>query len=497
MNNNKRILLIQPRTGTWDTMSIRFPESLLAVAAVPSVKGYKIDLLDQRLEKNWKTKLTGFLAKNPILVGLTSMTGEQIGHMIDIINFIKTVSPVPIVFGGIHAILLPKQSCAHPYIDIVCEGEGDFTLYEIAESLREKKSLHNVKGIYFKEDGEIIYTGKRDIINDIDILPMPPYEILSVDRYRTFEIGQGGSATVFTSIGCPFKCKFCAAPVLRPKWRSFSVERVMDNIQFLQKEYNISNIYFQDDNIAGSLSRFRKLICQMANMDKKVKWGAMGIRADAICRLAKEDFDILLESGCHNLDIGVESGSRRINNFVNKGESLEHIIEANNKLASYPIKVKYTFMIGFPTETEKEVRESIDFATSLCKTNLNAYVLFFIFVPVKGTEFYNLAIEYGFKEPKSLEEWKHLQYEKWHEKYPSWLNDKEIKRCRAVSFVSYFANDNVKYKFTSLPLKIIFTLYNPIAKIRFRKQFFLFFVESYVQESIFKIKSFIEKKLYR
>jgi len=493
----KRILLIQPRTGSWDAMSMRFPESLLAVAAVPRQKGYELDLLDQRLDRKWKTTLTRLLERDPILVGITAMSGEQIGYMVDILKFIKGVSRVHTVLGGTHATLLPRQSVANPFVDIVCEGEGDYTLYEIAESQYEKRPLRDLKGIYFKEDGEIIYTGKRDMIRDLDILPMLPYDMLAMDRYSTFDIGKGRSATVFTSRGCPFRCKFCASPIVNPAWRPFSVERVMDNVRFLQKRYQISNIYFQDDNMAGSLTRFKELIRKLALMDNKIKWGSLGIRADAISRLSMEEMDLLLESGCHNLDIGVESGNLRVNKFIGKDESLDIIKEANKKLSSYPIKAKYTFMVGFPTETEEEVKGSVNFAIDLCQANKHAYSLFFAFAPIVGTEFYKLAIRYGFKEPGKLEDWRYLQFDGWLEKYPNWLNKKRIKRLEALSFVSYFANQNVSYKFTRGYLKIIFFLYHPIAKFRFRQQFFFLFIERYLQKAVFGIKSFLERFFYR
>ncbi|NQT75356.1 MAG: B12-binding domain-containing radical SAM protein [Candidatus Omnitrophica bacterium] len=492
---SKRILLIQPRTGSWDVMSMRFPESLLAVAAVPRQKGYEVDLLDQRLDRRWKTTLVKLLSKKPVLVGITSMTGEQIGYMLDVLRAVKRVSSVPTVLGGIHATILPRQSVEHPLVDVVCEGEGDIALYEIAEALYEKKDLYDVKGIYFKKEGSVIYTGKRDMIKDLDSLPMLPYEILSMDRYSVFEIGKGRSATVFTSRGCPYRCKFCASPVVSPTWRPFSVKRVMENVKLLQERYGMSNIYFQDDNLAGSLSRFRELIGRLASMDKKIRWGTLGIRADAIDKLTDDDMKILLESGCHDLDIGVESGSQRVNKFIGKDESLDTIASANKKLAHYPIIAKYTFMAGFPTETEREVGESVNFAINLCRENKNAYTLFFVFAPIVGTEFYKLALEYGFKEPKGLEEWRYLQLDGWLEKYPNWLNKKEIKRVQALSFVSYFANQNVSYKFTKLYMRIIFLLYHPIARFRFRNQFFFLFIEGFLHRAIFGIKSFVERVL--
>jgi hypothetical protein len=153
-------------------------------------------------------------------------------------------------------------------------------------------------------------------------------------------------------------------------------------------------------------------------------------------------------------------------------------------------------MAGFPTESEKEVKESVDFAVSLCKANKHVYTLFFAFVPIMGTEFYKIALEYGFKEPKALEEWRYLQFDGWLEKYPNWLSKKDVRKIQALSFVSYFANRNVSYKFTKLYLKIIFFLYHPIAKFRFRRQFFFLFLENFLQKTIFGIKSFIEKRFY-
>jgi len=100
----------------------------------------------------------------------------------------------------------------------------------------------------------------------------------------------------------------------------------------------------------------------------------------------------------------------------------------------------------------------------------------------------DFALQYGFKEPDHVEAWRDLQFDGWLEKYPNWLSKKEIKRLQALSFVSYFANRNVRYKFTNFYMKLIFTLYHPIASFRFRKKLFGLFIEGYIQKGIFWIK---------
>ena len=388
-------ILIQPKTGTWDAMSLRVPESLLAVSAVPIKQGYNIAILDQRIEKNWKEKLEEYLKQEPLCAGITSMTGEQLKYAMEIMEFIKSKSNVPIVFGGPHATLLPEQSIKYKKIDIIVFGEGDYTFYELLDSLKYKKDLQRVRGIYYKRNEQVCRTESREPVKNLDDLPDYSYSLVDIDKYETFDLNGGKSISIMTSRGCPHRCKFCAIPVVYPLWRAYSVKKVIEKIKKLQQDYDISNFYFQDDNLGANPSRFVELIIELSKLDKKIKWGTLGIRADTIKLLTEEQIELMYKSGCHNLDIGVETGSRRVNQFINKGETIETIIDSNGRLAKFPIKLKYTFIIGFPTETKQEITETIDLALRLQKENPNAYTLLFPFTPIMGTDFFDLAIKYG------------------------------------------------------------------------------------------------------
>lgn len=486
-------LLIQPKTGTWDTMSLRVPESLLAISAVPIKHGYNIAILDQRIEKNWKEKLEEYLEQKPFCAGITSMTGEQLKYAMEIMDFIKLKSNIPVVFGGPHATLLPEQSIKHKKIDILVFGEGDYTFYELLDSLKYKKDPKYVKGIYYKENGQIYHTEPRESVKNLDDLPDYSYSLIDIDKYETFDLNGGKSISIMTSRGCPHRCKFCAIPVVYPLWRAYSVKKVIEKIEKLQQDYNISNFYFQDDNLGANPSRFVDLVTELLNLDKKTKWGTLGIRADTIARLTDEQLELMYKSGCHNLDIGAETGSKRVNQFINKGEAIETIIDSNRRLAKFPIKLKYTFIIGFPTETKRERMESIDLALRLQKENPNAYTLFFPFTPIMGTDFFDLAIKYGFKKPYSLEGWANLRFDDWLEKYPSWLSKKEITEIEEISLTSYFANRNVAYKFARPFLKILLWLYYPIAKFRFKNKFFKFPIELRLRQIILTLRDKILK----
>jgi len=486
-------VLIQPKTGAWDAMSLRVPESLLAVSAIPVKHGYNVIILDQRIEKNWKEKLESYLKDNPLCVGITSMTGEQLKYAMEIMEFIKSKSNVPIVFGGPHATLLPEQSIKHKKIDIIVFGEGDYTFYELLDSLKHKKDLKHIKGIYYKENGRVYHTEPREIVRNLDDLPDYLYSLIDIDKYETFDLNGGKSISMMTSRGCPHRCKFCVIPVMYPLWRGYSVKKVIEKIKKLQQDYDISNFYFQDDNLGANPIRFVELITKLSKIDKKIKWGTLGIRADTIKLLTDEQLELMYKSGCHDLDIGVETGSRRVNQFINKGETIETIIDSNRRLAKFPIKLKYTLIIGFPTETKQEIIETVNLALLLQKENLHAYTLLFPFTPIMGTDFFNLAIEYGFKKPQSLEEWTNIRVDDWLEKYPSWLSKREIIEIEEIGLVSVFANRNVAYKFARPLLKILLLLYNPIARFRFKNKFFRFPIELKLRRFVFAIRDKLSK----
>jgi len=378
----------------------------------------------------------------------------------------------------------PKQKG----IDIVAVGEGDYIFYEILDCLKNHRDLNQVKGIYYKKSGRIHYTGPRQAIRDLDNLPDYSYSLIKIDQYETFDLGGGKSISIMTSRGCPHRCKFCAIPVISPFWRGWSVEKVIAKIKKLQSSYGINNFYFQDDNLGANPERFKQLLSALCQLDKKIKWGTLGIRADTLSRLSDKELELIYQSGCHDLDIGVETGSQRVNQFINKGEAIETIIGSNQRLANFPIKIKYTFVIGFPTETKEEREKSIELALLLQKENQNAYTLFFAFTPIVGTSFFDLAVEHGFKRPESLERWSNLRFDDWLEKYPSWLSKRDVEEIEMICLASFFANKNVAYKFARPLLKILLFLYNPIAKLRFKNKFFQLPIELKLRRLFFAVK---------
>ena len=123
------IILIQPRTGDWDNLGSRIPESLLNTVSFAVKEGYNIQIIDQRVEPEWKERLGKLLQQKPLLVGTTAMTGPQIKFAVEISEIIRKFDPkIPIMWGGLHPTMQPLQTLSNPAIDILIIGEGEKTL---------------------------------------------------------------------------------------------------------------------------------------------------------------------------------------------------------------------------------------------------------------------------------------------------------------------------------------------------------------------------------
>ncbi len=519
------IILIQPFTGQWDEMSTRFPESLLAVASVPASKGYDVRILDQRVNKDFDKALANAVGPETKIIGVTAITGEQVKFALKVTEDLKQKFPhIPVCWGGVHATLVPEQTAAHPLIDYVIVGDGDLVFCELFERLRDNLPVSDLRSLVYKTDtgevksnvGKVVrkehangYTyvrqnGTADVLLDLDSLPNLPYQLIELDKYNIFDTSkvsgaQSGlkSATLNTARGCPYRCKFCSTPVIHEgRWRGYSPQRILEKVDTLYNKYGYRMIYFQDDYFPGNKKRFIEILKGLTKYNRELLWSTLGVRADILSQFTEEEVELLYKSGCHSIDIGIESGNERIITYINKGETLEQMRLTNQKLSKYNIQAKYTLIVGFPKETEEEILDTVRFASELEKTNPHAYCIIFAFLPIMGTPFYDEAVKLGLQTPKRLEDWAGMNYDDWMRKYPTWYSPELIRKLEAISFVSYFHNRLAEYKFGgSTLLRLSFKLYHPIARWRFNNQYFDFCFEIFLKNWLLKTKYALRKIL--
>ncbi len=485
----KDIILIQPKAGSFDMLGARCPLALLSLAAIPDKKGYNVKIIDQRINHDWKNELLNSLKKDPICVGITCMTGKQILYALEVSKIVKEESQVPVIWGGIHPTTLPEQTLQNPYIDILVLREGEITFMELIEALEKKSSLKNVKGIYYKENGKIIKNPEREFIKNLDELPDLPYKLVDVKKYSSLDI-EGSSLDFSSSRGCPYRCSFCYNTYFNKNtWRPFSAKETVKRLKNLVDKYKIRTIYFQDDNFCADLNRLKEILIGIKREKIDIKWGTLGLRVDTAKRMDAEILKLMEETGCINVDIGIESGSERILKMIDKRINIEDAIKVNRKMSKFPFIIKYTFIIGFPTETREEIFQTVKTSIKLAKENKRAYTPLSIYTPYPRTPMYDLAIKEGFVPPKSLEEWGKFNLDNWHLSFKSWLSQKQIRYLDSIGLSSLFANKNIRYKINKRLTKILFNMYHPIADFRFKNNFHFLPLESLLYKRIsgFKI----------
>jgi radical SAM superfamily enzyme YgiQ (UPF0313 family) len=469
-----------PRSGWQAQRRVELPLSLLCPATPLDRQGYKVKIIDEFADPNWKKALLGSLAQKPLCFGVTCMTGPQILHALAVSRLVKKRYPdVPIIWGGIHGSLLPEQTLENPYIDIVVVGEGEETFLELVKALESGTSLSNVSGICYKENGKVHHTGDRPFVN-LDEQSTLSYHLINMDLYRRRLFGID-HISLNSSRGCTFGCAFCWEPVFhRRKWRAMKAETVLDQIKRIIRNYNIRGFLFTDDNFFIDMRRAYDILYGIVRANLKINLGKLQLRADEICSMDQDFLELLVRAGVKRIHIGVESGSQRILDLIKKHETVEKIIEANRKLVPYPIVPLYLFMMGLPTETPDELAQSIRLAVQLTNENARAVKSFNIYTPYPGTELYRLAVQLGLKEPQRLEDWACFNFRN-IPKESGWIEPEMRKLVLGLDFPLMFLGKGhfvTPYKKTNPFVVALSRLYYPIARYRVTNLYARFPIET-------------------
>lgn len=427
------ILGVYPKTG-YDikNSSVELPLGLLSTVA--ALQEYDVKILDQRVDDNFESHIMDELSKGPRVVLIPSMTGTQLKYALDISHIVKNSSKAVVLWGGVHATLMPEQTIGHKLIDMIVIGESEFVMQNLLHALDGKTPLENVDGIAYKENGTI-KMNKAAKQPDPNLIPEVPYHLVDVENY----VKSGGIAfhenertlPFISSRGCPYTCTFCStAGISKGNWRSMTAELTYERVMKMVKKYNLNVVKFYDENFTSNPKRAERI----AELIKgEVGW-SMQARMD---NMLITDMKKLEEGGLRVVEPGVESGSDRILKLVNKAESKATMIAANRKLAQTNIKAFYNFMMGFPGETYEELMETIDLALLLIKENPNAHITqFYIFVPYLGAPLFDYAVQQGFKVPQTLEEWVAFSRQ---QTYTPWIQDKK-EMLETIMYTSKFVD---------------------------------------------------------
>ena len=462
------IILVNPH-GTKFVGDYTLPLGLMQ-SSVYITEKYDVKILDLRVKPDWKSALLAELKKEPHFVGISTITGPNLISALQISKVVKENSKALVVWGGIHASLLPEQSVAHPLVDIVVKGEGEETFVELTDAIINKKPLKGILGVWYKENGEIKSNPDRPPV-DLNKLPRVPYDMLDdIEKYIWVRDDGVRVMNYMSSRGCPQLCTFCyVASFYKSRWKQLSAEKVLDDLEYLKNRFKVGHVYINDDNYFVNLIRAKDVAQGIIDRKLDISWDVLGAHAATTIRMSDELIKLFDKSRCTGLLTGVESGSQRILDLVKKNITIQMVIDANKKFIGTGIVPTYTFISGYPTATNEELQMSVDLLFKLWKDNKNISPgNVKPFVPYPGTPLYDMAVQYGFEPPTTVEGWADVTWDNYLKMKTPWLSDKDKKMRVNLYYSTVLMNPEYMYIRNKF-FKMVTTMRSPLMKFRTKK----------------------------
>ncbi len=376
--------------GLSETGSMQQPLGLAYLSSYLKAHDESVQLIDAAALKYDLTRLLQDIRQfHPDVVGISTTTPGYL-RAAKLAEKIKEELGLPIIVGGPHVTSLTSDTLSKPMFDYGVIGEGEVTALELLDTLERGGDLSRVKGIAYKKDGHVKVTERREYINDLDSLPFPDRDSLpslsayhpSPSSYRRLPLG-----TMVTSRGCPHHCIFCDRSVFGNLYRARSAANIVDEMRTLVERHHARELRFWDDTFNLLPKRVYQICDEIKSQGVDVEWSCVA----RVSNMTGDLLKAMRKAGCWQVDYGVETGNPDILRGIHKGITMDMVRRTVRLSKEAGLRVRAFFMLGLPGETEKTMRETIDFAKSL---DLDVAV-FHITTPLPGTELYQGAKERG------------------------------------------------------------------------------------------------------
>ena len=406
------VILFNPRSAN---SKPRIPNSILHIAA--ALEGNRdYVMVDGNLEANPAEKIFHYLSTGRFkYFGCTAMPGPQLQQAIPISKKIREQFPnIITIWGGYFASNQSAVVLNSGYVDFIMNGPGEKSFPALLNALDNNQPYELISNLIYKSGDSIIKTRKDELYDQDELQPLP------YDRLNTFYpirryLGKTylGTKTIayHSSVGCPFKCSFCAVvPIYNARWRGKSAHLIYKDIKYLKDHYGGNAIEFHDNNFFVSEKRtveFSRLI----KPENMIWWGEG--RIDTIHKYSDESLSAMRESGCKMIFFGAETGNDEILKKMDKGgtQSADQIRAFAARMARFDIIPEYSFVLGTPAATPELVMQQIDrdiaFIREIKSINPKTEIVIYVYspVPTEGSDMYNSVLESGFRFPEKLEDW--------------------------------------------------------------------------------------------
>jgi radical SAM superfamily enzyme YgiQ (UPF0313 family) len=357
LKKNMRVAVIAPPYPLEEAPAP--PLGVTYVAAAFAAAGAEVKILDYIVSRYTPEKLKAELdAFQPDAVGATSVTLNFYGAA-DIVRTAKRHNPdIITMMGGPHVSFDAENTlAAYPEIDLIVRGEGEQTIAELTQRLKDRKTWAGIKGITFRQNGHIVATPQREFIDDLDTLPLPARHLLPLSRYQAL----GYPISIITSRGCPYSCIFCQGRrMVGNKIRKRSAVKIVDEIEQILS-YGINRINVADDLFASDKARVKEVCGEIQKRGLSFTWSAFA----RVNTVDLETLQTMKDTGCDSVSFGVESGNPEMLRRIRKKITLDQVRQAVRLCNEAGMLAHTSFMVGLPGESPETLEETKQFAASL------------------------------------------------------------------------------------------------------------------------------------
>jgi radical SAM superfamily enzyme YgiQ (UPF0313 family) len=387
--------------------TLYYPLWLASAAAFAEAGGHEIDLIDAPAadlsESAVISRVNDFGSSLAVIETSTPSIYNDVAFCETLKHALAEAGrTVFTVLVGTHVSALPEQSLRlNAAVDAVAQGEFDATIKELANALTDDSDLRQVSGLWLQQGEEIIQTGRREPLHDLDSIPFVSsiYKRFLEPQYYFNPNALFPMVTITTSRGCPHRCFFCVYPqtMMGHRLRSRSVDNVVDEVAYIVEQFpEVKAVFFEDDTFPANKQRCLAICEEIIQRRIRISW-----TANARVDLDLETMLMMKKAGCRCLCVGFESGSQELLDAMQKGirlEQSEQFMEAARKAG---LLIHGCFMVGLPGETKETMRQTLDFAIRLRPDAIQMYPV----MVYPGTAAYSWYAQRGLIATQDFSQW--------------------------------------------------------------------------------------------
>lgn len=487
----KKVVLFRPRIHRYYRGG-GVPLQLLAISRLLAKEDYEIKIITSELSYRLVypyEEISALILKecqDALCFGTTVMTGYPIRESLDIARLLKkTYKELPIVWGGWHPSCMPEQTISHPDVDIIVIGQGEVTFYEMVKQIERDGDLSQINGIYFKDNrGTIIKNKPREMVS-LNEFPKIPYHLVDMEKILSETSIEGKRVlSYFSSVGCPYKCDFCADNVVyQRKWNALSAEKILEEFKELKEHFRIDEVCFVDNNFFINHRRAIDILKGMLHLGLKAYW--INARIDHLLKASVEDWSLFSKVVIRFL-VGAESGNLESLELIGKNITVEDTKKLIQLGTQYNVSIEISTMVGLPLETKNTFSSEFKRTFRLIKesigTNFNLHkALLFLYTPYPGTPLYYRSLNLGLKECENLEEWSTFDF---GTMVTPWIKKQDGSSVDFInSFVLKLLDPRYKFYFGTNKIlvflinNVVLSIFKQMALLRFKYEIFSFPIE--------------------